>query len=47
MHARERFGMAVPDDPASVICDGLDATRVDHARARKAIGGELGRPKRA
>lgn len=47
LHARERFAMAVPDDPAAVICDSLDATRVDHARARKANGGELGRPKRA
>jgi len=30
-----------------VICESFDATRVDHARARKANGGELGRPKRA
>jgi hypothetical protein len=46
-HASERFGTAVPDDPAAVIHDGLDATRVDHATARKAIDRELGRPKRA
>ena len=40
-HARERFGMTVPADRASVIYDGLQATRIDHAEARQAIGAEL------
>jgi glycosyltransferase involved in cell wall biosynthesis len=40
-HARERLGMAIPAEHASVVYDGLRATRVDHAEARKAIGAEL------
>jgi glycosyltransferase involved in cell wall biosynthesis len=40
-HARERFGMTVPAGRASVIYDGLSATRVDHYEARAAVGAEL------
>ncbi len=40
-HARERFAMTVPARRASVIYDGLQAPRVEHDEARKAIGAEL------
>jgi len=41
-HTRDSFGMTVSDARASIVYDGLQAARVDHGLARKAIGDELG-----
>jgi glycosyltransferase involved in cell wall biosynthesis len=46
-HARDRFGMTIPAARASVIYDGLLATRVDHEEARQTIRSELKLPPEA